>query len=337
MDKILNILANIEDVLPGPDSLHVMQDSSSNSKRQEVDRENCRRHYCRDKTPHKYLHCDITKAERIQRQVTKDGELKKLQHILSELLKNPAVKEIDQKMGENKHVSAYPTCSSGLQIQWMIDSGASSHFVTCRNAFIKERSDLTLSTRIADQPIMKSHISGDVELKVKGPSGLYSEIFLTDVFFNESLPFQILSLSRLCESYTVVTSGSEMKIYRKENLDNPITIASLKGDNLYYLDTEIQNSKLFVMSTDWHTRLGHRSFASVKKTVQECLKKDIKRDPKFKCAACSICKSKKLPFPSKAQHSADDILVRVHMDLAIDITPNPAFEGFRHFLVIVDE
>lgn len=116
-----------------------------------------------------------------------------------------------------------------------------------------------------------------------------------------------------------------------------------KLGSLYYVDFEVDSSKVNVASSDksrntlWHKRLGHISMQSIckmaKSRMVNGISSNLTSDIDF-CDCCAKAKITRVKFDGKRPETTRP-LERVHSDVCGPFTPT--FDGYQYYVVFIDD
>jgi transposase InsO family protein len=217
--------------------------------------------------------------------------------------------------------------------QWYIDTGATDHICTSRNAF-KEYTACKRRVYSATGFVEAQGI-GSVDLDTALPDGSHSIVHLKDVLHVPSLFANLISGSRM-------TRG-------KVTFDNTTFLMQQNGITLGYapLDGGLFSLRLanrtFAASVTappsietWHRRLGHLNYASVKHLAQMSNGMDLTgQEEQGLCKPCSLSKLQRAYTRTPSQR-AEGVFELIHSDLVGPITPT-GYDGARYYVTFTDD
>jgi len=174
---------------------------------------------------------------------------------------------------------------------------------------------------------------------------------LKNVYFVEGLQRNLLSVSKMSESSTIVVRDTNAKIYDK--VSRKLLAVANKIDNLYYMignverinnSCSIGSNEVFANVTKltakekWHRALGHVNFQYLDKIVRDKLLDglpDSLEKESMKCATCIESKMTNVPFENNRTKtkSVNEI---IHTDLN---GPHhiAGYKGEKYFLTFIDD
>ncbi|GKC36755.1 retrovirus-related pol polyprotein from transposon TNT 1-94 [Tanacetum coccineum] len=171
-------------------------------------------------------------------------------------------------------------------------------------------------------------------------------VTISRVYYVEGLGHNLFSVGQFCDSDLEVAFRKHTCFVH--NLEGVDLLTGLRDTNLYTLslDDMLKSSPICLLSKAsktkswlWHRRLSHLNF----NTINELLKQGLVRGlPKLKyekdhlCSACSLWNSKKHTHKLKSEHSIQEKLHLLHMDLCGPMRIKSII-GKKYILVIVDD
>lgn len=231
-------------------------------------------------------------------------------------------------------VLASSSAQSSSKTTWLIDSGATHHICTMRNAFatFEDISDKSHAVRFGDDSEVYAKGIGNVRIK---PSASSDILTLKSVLFVPDMNINLFSVPAADEN-GANCSFSNGKVWIKRNKKTLIT-GEQKDGRLYELDLQIvQHDSAHVASMDtWHKRLGHLSTSSI---IKSGLDKQLKMTPdndKF-CNGCALGKQHKSSFASSDNNRKKEKGELLHVDLAGPME-SESIGNSKYFLLIKDD
>jgi hypothetical protein len=176
---------------------------------------------------------------------------------------------------------------------WIIDSGCTNHMMGEKKMF---------TSYVKNKDSQDAIIFGDGnQCKVKGLGkiAITSKHSISNVFLVESLGYNLLSVSQLCNmDYNCIFTNVDVSVFRRS--DGSLAFKGVLDDKLYLVDFSKENADLdaFLMAKTnmgwlWHRRLAHVGMKNLHKLLKGdhvlgltdvCFEKDIP------CASCQTGK-----------------------------------------------
>lgn len=228
---------------------------------------------------------------------------------------------------------------SKITNDWIIDSGATSHFSNNIHTFTTMR-EIDQSVKVANGSSVQVQGIGECKIQMINEKNVKTKVKLTNVLYVPELNGNFISIMKLSKNkYSV--SFEENKCEIKVN-NEQIGVAYLSS-NLYILNQEqihvlnsIQNKQCIHY---WHRVLGHRNNEAIKTMINNNLVNGIHMD-KCNCQNdCEICLKAKMtrkPFAREKPKTATQILDVIYSDLCgpmQTVSPN----GKKYILTFIDE
>lgn len=227
------------------------------------------------------------------------------------------------------------------EIEWVLDSGASSHMVRDEGYFqeIHELEEPLHIDSAKDGEVLVATKEGTVKGKLCVEGNRYTLSF-GHVLFVRKLKYNLLSLARLLKVGVHVEFKPDRAILTKDG--ETIGVAKLKGNLFYLRMNRLPNGSALAADSNaelqlWHKRYGHLSFKNVLKLKNSSMVDgldNVHGDAKF-CEACAEANMVRQPFNSTRPQTRRP-LERVHTDVCGQITPATS-DGTRYFLSFVDD
>lgn len=229
-------------------------------------------------------------------------------------------------------------------LKFVVDSGASDHFVCTDNVF----SETTTLNDPIEITTAKRGVSMNVTKKGK-ISSINCEI--KNVLYAPDVGKNLLSVGKITNNdLTVVFRKDNVKVIREA--DNTLITEGKRVGNLYEIEFAVSKSKRSAnVSVDdncinfseqslklklWHARLGHLNPNSLKWMCDNnLLNFKFKANDTDFCEPCAMAKSKCKPHKGKISKTTR-ILELVHTDVC-SASPDVTFDGFRYFLTFLDD
>jgi transposase InsO family protein len=183
------------------------------------------------------------------------------------------------------------------------------------------------------------------KVKGLGKITITSEHFISNVFLVESLRYNLLSVSQLCNmGYNCLFTNVDVSVFRRS--DGSLAFKGVLDGKLYLVDFLKEDADLdacLIAKTNmgwlWHRRLAHVGMKNLHKLLKGdhvlgltdvCFEKDRP------CAACQAGKQVGSTHHSKNVMSTSRPLELLHMDLFGPVA-YLSIEGSKYGLVIVDD
>eukprot|EP00253_Pinus_taeda_P004316 PITA_04316 len=218
---------------------------------------------------------------------------------------------------------------------WLIDSGASKHFTSYKEA---------LHDMIEKETNLKIVLGDNTKYPVKGVGNVTLQlnqgniIHLQDVLYVPDLKKNPVSISAMEDKgYKVTFSDGKVRVWKK-NIKDAFTLG-FRVDSLY----QVRGSPPSVMSCDTtlQSELWHRRFAHLHYKALPDVRNMVTGMPEFQveqegvCPGCAKGKLKRGPFPS-SQSKTSDILQLVHSDIS-GMMPVNSLGGYSYYLTFTDD
>ena len=218
-------------------------------------------------------------------------------------LLQPQSESVSAPTASVAHLGNALSCSSRTTFNpWIIDSGASDHMTCLSNLFhTYDPCSGHEKIRIADGSF--APIAG------KGSIFLSPTLCLKSVLHVPKLACNLLSVSKLSQDSNCCVSFFDSHcVFQEHPSGKTIGSAKMKDGLYYFVDEDFENKQAHgyssVSSTSvldqiiiWHNRLGHPSFAYLKKMLPQ-LFNNIESS-QIVCEHCILAKSHKSSYPSK--------------------------------------
>jgi transposase InsO family protein len=235
--------------------------------------------------------------------------------------------------------------SSTSTLDWLIDSGASTHICAQRSCFSSLRPlDQPVQINIADGRAVRALGIGDIALDVLCGTEWISNIF-KDVLFAPDLKMNLLSVSRLTNDGLVVSFFDD---HCHIMMQDRLVASSIKeASDLYRLISRIDRSTKVASAAIssgnaklWHARLGH---LNAKSMLQLSNKQMVDGLPALRsdldlrvCEGCALGKSHRVAMPQQATTRATQLLELVHSDICGPMQVN-SLGGKKYFITFIDD
>jgi hypothetical protein len=222
---------------------------------------------------------------------------------------------------------------------WIIDSGCTNHMTGEKKMF---------TSYAKNKDSQDSIIFGDGnqgKVKGQGKIAISSEHSISNVFLVESLGYNLLSVSQLCNmGYNCLFTNVDVSVFRRS--DGSLAFKGVLDGKLYLVDFAKEEAGLdacLIAKTSmgwlWHRRLAHVGM----KNLHKLLKGEhvlgltnVTFEKDRPCAACQAGKQVGSPHHSKNVMTTSRPLELLHMDLFGPVT-YLSIGGSKYGLVIVDD
>jgi hypothetical protein len=221
---------------------------------------------------------------------------------------------------------------------WIIDSGCTDHMTRENKMFI---------SYVKNKDSQNSIIFGDGNQgKVKGLGNIAitSKHYISNVFLVESLGYNLLSMSQLCNmGYNCLFTNADVSVFRRS--DGSLAFKGVLDSKLYLVDFSKENVDLdacLIAKTNmgwlWHRRLAHVRMNNLHKLLKGdhvLGLTDVYFEKDRPCAACQAGKQVGSTHHSKNVMTTSRPLELLNMDLFGPVA-YLSIEGSKSGLVIVD-
>ncbi len=220
---------------------------------------------------------------------------------------------------------------------WIVDSGASCHFTNNKSYLSNIIDNTNIRINFPDGTSTFTKASGSVTFRL--PNNSFFTI--RPVYYVPEFTLNLMATTPFYKDYTVTLDEHRITLEPKTFGKEIVILQAETRDGLSYVQVDPMQvphiSAGNITSTqDWHERLGHRSFETLKHTLKADGFDVDAPDAIEDCETCLLGKSKASSCPTHSMNKAKHVLDRVHMDLATHINPT-AHDGSKYFLVIMDE
>jgi hypothetical protein len=215
----------------------------------------------------------------------------------------------------------------------LIDSGASAHMTSCKDAMECYKSIPISGISIGDKTKLQIIGTGNVKMAIM-VDGKVVKCTIKNVLHVPSLGYNLLSVGAMeSKGMTASFGGGICSIFAASK----IIAQRTRIGNIYMLDvaadTGISCTATISMET-WHARLGHSNFRGIANmistnTVFRC-------DPKVCKSDVSQCKSHRVPFEKSKENRANGLLDLAHSDVCGPLQV-ASLGGSRYFVCFTDD
>lgn len=217
-------------------------------------------------------------------------------------------------------------------IQWCVDSGATSHMCYKREMFsnfVEHTEEIRFE---ADKHIMAKG-KGDVETVING-----KKIKFQDVLYSPELNMNFISVGRVVANDLIVVFDSTSAVVK--SFDGEIILKAFKHNNLFLIEDQVEQLYAAIEIGElWHNRLGHLNYNSLCDMSKSEMVKGINLKegvPSARCKTCMTCKIHVIPFPQESTTRSCDLLEVIHSDVCGPFRVT-SFGGARYFVTFIDD
>ena len=223
--------------------------------------------------------------------------------------------------------------SNSKKALFVIDSGATSHYINDESLFVKS---ITLKKPNVVN-IFKRNIS--VEVTKVGSvicSADGNEFELQNCQYSKDFPVNLLSVKRMCRAgLDIHFCGENVEVLKNGRL---LFRGVGTGDDLYHVecDAKMKHSALAAVSEGinlWHDRLGHPGVTKMRKMAQ-IIDEKLNVGDKFFCRHCVKGKQTKSPQVSIGSRSSRPLEL-IHTDVLEVLAES--YDGSRYALTFIDD
>jgi hypothetical protein len=180
------------------------------------------------------------------------------------------------------------------------------------------------------------------KVKGLGKIAITSEHSLSNVFLVESLGYNLLSVSQLCNmGYNCLFTNIDVSVFRRS--DGSLAFKGVLDNKLYLVDFSKENADLDAclmaktnMGWLWHRRLAHVRMKNLQKGDHVLGLTDVYFEKDRPCTACQVGKQVGSNHHSKNVMTTSRPLELLHMDLFGPVA-YLSIRGSKYGLVIVDD
>jgi hypothetical protein len=222
---------------------------------------------------------------------------------------------------------------------WIIDSGCTNHMTGEKKMF---------TSYVKNKDSQDAIIFGDGnqgKVKGLGKIAITSEHSISNVFLVESLGYNLLSVSQLCNmGYNCLFTNIDVSVFRRS--DGSLAFEGVLDGKLYLVDFSKENVDLDAclmaktnMGWLWHHRLAHvgmKNFHKLLKGDHVLGLTDVCFEKDRPCAACQAGKQVGSTHDNKNMMTTSRPLELLHMDLFGPVA-YLSIGGSKYGLVIVDD
>lgn len=211
------------------------------------------------------------------------------------------------------------------KISFILDSGASSHFINEKYTHVLKnvRDVPETSVTLASGDVMTVKRQGDLHL---------DDVCIKNILI-APFKYNLLSVGKMEESQLSITFNNKRAVVKTK--DNKIVLCAENNKSLYFVNFDLRNTTNVLLSKTtsaslWHQRLGHPSNRSEK---QIC-KLMGKRFEKSSCDHCIEAKQTKVPHV-RERIRAQRSLQLIHSDVLV--VNQADYQGRRYVVTFIDD
>ena len=244
---------------------------------------------------------------------------------------------------DDNHDEALITTSHSIDKQrnsWIIDSGATQHMTyqrECLSDYVEFKNPATVS--MGDDHVILAHGKGVYRLKAY-IDGCEQSIALQNVWYLPELGKNLLSVKAMIDLGALIQfEGQQCKILRNSKV---LGIGEVQG-KLYILKTTSEQANTVEDSSNpelWHYRFGHLGMENMRKLSEINMVNGIDtihlNESKLLCEGCVKGKQHKLPYPTKSDHRASEVLEIIHSDVCGPMNVD-SYGNSRYFVTFIDD
>lgn len=231
---------------------------------------------------------------------------------------------------------------------WYADSAATEHLCMKRECYKKLNmfNNNNNKVRVGDGGLLTAVGIGDIDIKVANSDGSHSIHTICNVWYVPGIKRNLLSIGRSSERgmrVIFVEGGRKVLFYRNNKF---IVDGVRKDDKLYRLNllpvikSAEANAAIGNSLMDWHEKLGHVNFQTLRKMISISCVNDLKvtavSDEKPFCEECVFGKQHRSPFPKHEVIRAKLPGELFHADLCGKMSQS-SIGGANYFLLIKDD
>lgn len=249
--------------------------------------------------------------------------------------------------GDEYAMMASDVSCNGSVIDWIVDSGASSHMAPNRTCFqsyhVISPKNVILGDDTVLQAVGKGSIVVDTEVK-----GRVKTITIHDVLHVPKLKANLLSVRHLVMKHLRVEFSDQGCFVLSPSHEEVAIIHEVNG--LYQIKfskmhaaecaTLVQSSSNEDKLALWHRRLGHLNVKSVKALRGMVSGMDLAQShvapSSFTCEGCIEGKQQRSPFPVDGATRASKVLEIVHSDVCGPMKTT-SMGGCKYFVTFIDD
>lgn len=231
--------------------------------------------------------------------------------------------------------------NNNSEINWLLDSGCTDHIIN-NDTYFYNSVDLKspVNVKLPDGKMLKATKVGTVKIYFKN---YYNQknVDLKNVYYVEGIKQNLLSLSKITKSCTIVAKNDYAKIYN--GVRELIAVAN-KINNLYCLKSFVCKNEIYTHSVKltqkekWHRALGHVNFQYLNKLINNKLVHGLPdriEGIDMKCSNCIQSKMSNVPFENNRTKTTETLEL-IHTDLNGPHNTS-GYGGEKYFLTFIDD
>ena len=202
--------------------------------------------------------------------------------------------------------------SARENLNWIIDSGSSSHITYDENLFTDLNNTNKSQVIVANGNDLTAYGSGEIKLINETPYGNTNRITLKVVLYVPELKANLFSVKKATQNGCTVT-------FNKNNCEvsynGEIFLEGKMKNNLYELELPVveKRDQAYTINkcnnrnciTLWHRRMGHKNIDSIRDMNSKHLAEGIEINNckhEINCEACIKSKLQDTPYPKSSQN-----------------------------------
>lgn len=242
-----------------------------------------------------------------------------------------------------KHEDYTAQVKDNPDIDWIVDSGCSSHMTHDKTVFLSYAPAPELDFVVVGNGNKAEIVGvGSVKLDLM-VGGALKACTLENVLHVPGLGYSLISVPSM-DKRGLITTFRRKKCFVRDKSNRLIATGSMIG-NLYKLDTarrmQTQNAGFVAQEIDlWHRRLAHIHPSSIEQMSANGSVTGISlvkpANSKSTCDHCVTGKGHRHPFPQKSTTQTTKLLELVHSDVVGPLEV-PSLGGSRYFITFIDD
>lgn len=221
---------------------------------------------------------------------------------------------------------------------WYLDNGASNHMTGERSYFSELNEKIKGNVKFGDGSCVSINGKGSILFEAKTGD----QKLLRDIYFIPELRSNILSLGQATEQGCEVRMKDDYLTLQDPN-GRLLVKVPRSPNRLYKISLKVGQPACFLAKLDdkqwqWHARLGHISFKTIKTMASSDMVLGLPNidGEKNMCDSCLVGKQTRHAFPKVTSYRASRMLELLHADLCGPISPETLSHN-RYIFVIIDD
>jgi transposase InsO family protein len=254
-------------------------------------------------------------------------------------------KRIRDEANKNKSVALTTIGTSSSTIEWILDSGATSHITSDRN-LLSNAQELqpTHPVGLGDGRIVYATAMGEVLLRrANGDT-----VTLMGVLYVPDLQYNLFSLATAMDAGAAASFDDNLCSIK---IGGRTVLTATRCGGLYTLDAAATTGERALLTVNkvisdkadlWHRRYGHLSYGALSRLQREDMVEGLDATAaEFKaagsktCEPCIMGKQHRQPFPTSTSATIKRLEL-VHMDVCRPMEV-PSLAGHRYFATHLDD